>query len=144
MHFNFVDLKNFSLINVDHDLCNWIIYLYYQLKILCFKNVCSLHNHYNKILEQIHANNKHIQSIKTSEGTVTTEPEAIKQSFTLYQQIFELKEVNADTQDKNLKLIKADDEDHRKIDTPISKEDIRKAINGLKINKALGPDGLTN
>ena len=71
--------------------------------------MCSLHNHYNKILEQIHANNKHIQSIKTCEGTATTEPEAIKQSFTLYQQLFELKEVNADTQDKNLKLIKADD-----------------------------------
>ena len=102
MHFNFVDLKNFSLININNALCIWIIYLYYQIKILCFKNVCSLHNHYNKILEQIHANNKHIQRIKT-------EPEAIKQSFTLYQQLFEFKKVNADTQDKNLKLIKADD-----------------------------------
>ena len=100
MHFNFVDLKNFSLFNVDIFPWYWIIYLYYQIKILCFKNVCSLHNHYNKILEQIHANNKHIQSIKTCEGTVTTEPEAIKQSFTLYQQLFEFKKAHADTQDK--------------------------------------------
>ena len=103
-------------------------------------------SHYNIILEQIHANNKNIHSIKTSDGTVTTDPEAIKQSFTtFYQQLFESEEVNADTQDKYLKhIIKADDEDRRKIDTPISKEDILKAINGLKLNKAPGPDGLTN
>ena len=84
------------------------------------------------------------RTLKPAKAHVTTEPEAIKQSFTLYQQLFELKEVNADTQDKNLKLIKADDEDHRKIDTTISNEDILKAINGLKLNKAPGPDGLTN
>lgn len=103
-------------------------------------------SHYNTILEKIHCNSKQICSITDDNGTITNDLESIKRHFTLYyQNLFNKGDTDYEIQEHYLNYItRLDNEDCTKINAPITKEEISKTIDGLKLNKAPGPDGLTS